>query len=245
MPLHERHEAIGIEWRTSFSPLQIFSHSCRTSLLDQGKAYSALEVNLSAFPFYLIGYRGITVCADNVAYLYQTIPSSSILGHITAAGGSVWCSVRTTTVEIKLLLYHLLSYQMSTSTELNQLLVHLFCICLGKAAVVLLHPQVSRDDSCLAFQLSVCLCSFISTELKTWVKWEHCTFITGEETDTPLSKWPAVCALCKPSKGFKQHLSYLFVGVLHVLWQSGQGPPSGVQAQSSWGVATQQARQGN
>lgn len=69
---------------------------------------------------------------------------------------------------------------------------------------------------------ALCLSShFLQLRLKACVQWEHCTFIRRDETETPLSMWPAVCALCKPSEGFKLHLSYSSVGALHGPWQWG------------------------
>ncbi len=154
--------------------------------------WPTLKVHLSAFSVYLIGHHDIRVWADNVAYLCWTIPSSEALYDALLESLQE--------IQIKLLLYCLLLYWMSMWTELNALSVHPSYIYFTRAATVLLHPEVSTDDSCLAFQLSAFHpTSSVSAEqwrLKTCVHWEHCTFIGSEETETPLSKWPAVlCAL--------------------------------------------------
>lgn len=45
------------------------------------------------------------------------------------------------------------------------------------------------------------------------------------------------------AKGLKPHPPYVFVGAVDGPWQRGQGPPSAVQAQSSWAASVGQARQ--
>lgn len=65
---------------------------------------------------------------------------------------------------------------MSMWTELNALSVHPSCIHFAKAgAVVLLHPEVCRDDSCLAFQLSGFYRWLLQISEGLMLQWGHCT----------------------------------------------------------------------